>query len=330
MKKTKLVSVFLLLSVLSGLFCACRKPGDPPFSTGDWKTVMEVGGYNVPFDYYRYLFLNTKKTLDSSAGGYPEGKDKSEYINSLCIEDVKNAYAVFALAEDYELKLTEEDERQVELEINDEKSGYKNDGFEKELEAHFMDEDVLEFSYKLYYLEKRVFDYMTSETTNVIAADDDTLNKALAKDFVRIKQIVLGFDRDTRSAKKVLAEELLSKIKAGEDFETVRKEYSDDYSLTGDVDGYYFTHGEFELGQNFEDAAFALKENEMSGVVESTKGFHIIVRLPFEDSYIESHFEDLRKEYVTSRYYAMKKEKADSFEVEFKSRYEDFKYESME
>ena len=65
MKKTRIICAFLAIAALSGLFSSCRKPGDPPVSTGDWDTVMIVGGYNVAYDYYRYLFLNTKRTLDA-------------------------------------------------------------------------------------------------------------------------------------------------------------------------------------------------------------------------------------------------------------------------
>ena len=71
------------------------------------------------------------------------------------------------------------------------------------------------------------------------------------------------------------ANDLLKRIKQGESFEKLAKEFSEDpgsASKGGDLG--FFGRGTME--QSFEDAAFALKKGEVSGVIKTSFGFHII------------------------------------------------------
>lgn len=82
--------------------------------------------------------------------------------------------------------------------------------------------------------------------------------------------------RSKADAKK-RAEEVLERIKKGEDFSALVKTFSED---PGSVDR-MGSVGKFERGKMvkpFSDAAFALKVDEVSAVVESEFGFHIIKR----------------------------------------------------
>jgi len=73
------------------------------------------------------------------------------------------------------------------------------------------------------------------------------------------------------------AQKLLERIKAGEDFAELAKQYSDGPS---NKDGGNL--GEFGRGdmvKPFEDAAFKLKIGKISDIVETKFGYHIIKRL---------------------------------------------------
>lgn len=79
-------------------------------------------------------------------------------------------------------------------------------------------------------------------------------------------------------------QEILSMAKNGEDFDALVAEYNEDPGMNTYTGGYYF--GEGQMVQEFEDATKALAENEISDIVETPYGYHIILRLPLDDESI--------------------------------------------
>jgi len=78
-----------------------------------------------------------------------------------------------------------------------------------------------------------------------------------------------------KDAARAEAERLLDSIRAGADFAELAREYSDDPGTAengGDLD--WFRRG--QMIREFEDAAFALADGQVSGVVETEFGYHII------------------------------------------------------
>lgn len=89
---------------------------------------------------------------------------------------------------------------------------------------------------------------------------------------VRVQQ---GADAATKAKAKAEAEGILKEIRGGADFATLAKQKSQDPgSAPGGGDLGFFAKG--QMVPQFEEAAFKLKPNEISGVVETPFGFHII------------------------------------------------------
>lgn len=80
---------------------------------------------------------------------------------------------------------------------------------------------------------------------------------------------------EDKAAAKKKAEEVLAKIRAGEDFETLAKSVSDDQG-NKDKGGDLGWFGPGAMARPFEEAAFALGAGEVSDVVETKFGYHII------------------------------------------------------
>ncbi len=95
---------------------------------------------------------------------------------------------------------------------------------------------------------------------------------------IRASHILLKVEPDAtpevKQAKYKQAEEILSELKAGADFAEVARTRSDCPSSAKGGDLGYFGRG--SMVPAFEEAAFALKPGEMSGIVETRFGYHII------------------------------------------------------
>ena len=117
------------------------------------------------------------------------------------------------------------------------------------------------------------------------------------------------------------AKEILVRVHEGEDFNTLAKEYSIDPSVKengGDLG--YFRHG--NMVEPFEEAAFSLKPGEISDIVESQYGFHII---KVEDRKIDE-LDDVKDELKTSM--LIDKKSSDYGEI-FQKLYDEAKIEKF-
>ena len=94
-------------------------------------------------------------------------------------------------------------------------------------------------------------------------------------DQVRASHILLKTEGKDEAAVRKQAEDILQKVKAGGDFAALAKQYSEDEvsnSKGGDLD--YFGRG--AMVPEFEQAAFALKAGDISELIKTSFGFHII------------------------------------------------------
>ena len=103
---------------------------------------------------------------------------------------------------------------------------------------------------------------------------------------IRAKHILVAYRGALRAAPSIVrsreeayarAHEALNRAQNGDAFETLVEEYSDDLGSAargGDLGEF----GRQDMVAEFSDAAFKLKPGELSDVVESQFGFHVILR----------------------------------------------------
>lgn len=107
-------------------------------------------------------------------------------------------------------------------------------------------------------------------TGEALTEDEIAAQKALAEDLLSQLQAVEGTAEDASGEPTALVEL----------FDQLTAEYTEDTGYASYPEGYIF--GEGEMVTEFEDAVEALEVYGLSGIVESSYGYHIILRIPVD------------------------------------------------
>ncbi len=149
------------------------------------------------------------------------------------------------------------------------------------------------------YIEKGIASTVTVTDAEAKTFFDANPDKFKVQERVRASHILFKLESDaddkkkSEERKKLLA--LKKRIEKGEDFATLAKENSQCPSSKQGGDLNYFTKG--RMAKPFEDAAFSLKTGQVSDVVETQFGYHLIKVVDHKDAGVMD-FEDVKDKLI--------------------------------
>lgn len=268
-------------------------------------------GYDVSYlnsymQYYTGSSINWDYTLS-------DGTNITDYIKSNVYSSVKQHLVLENLANKYGVTLTEGQESAMADSDQTYIDQYgSEEAFEEEIAKLGMRRETYDRVARSNYLYQNLYQLYNTEGSALYASDEDLAVYAADQNYITADHILLStkdlttgeaLTDEQKAEKKALAEEIKQKLDACEGdideltalFQELADQYSEDPGRETYPTGYTFTTG--SMVQEFEDAAYALSEGEVSEVVESSFGYHILLRLPLDKS---AAADEVREEYFTN------------------------------
>ena len=160
------------------------------------------------------------------------------------------------------------------------------------LKDYYLDMDVLRYQGKIQYLYTKLFEELFGADGEKVS-DEDVAEYVEENGLMLAKHILYSVTDETgaelddaaKAEKKAAAESAVQQLRAITDnealvtkFDEIMNAESEDPGLAYYPNGYVFGSG--EMMQEFEDGTKALGDYEVSDPVETTAGYHVILRLP--------------------------------------------------
>ena len=316
---------FIALTLALVMLCCCAA-GCGSDTKED--TVMTVNGTSVSFDEYMGGLNQAVSELEDLYQSYSgtsvdwDGKflfddtvPNLEWCLKRAGQQVARYRVVEQKAKEMGVTLTDEQTTAIDDQIQNIKDQYvtSDDNADTQLQAFFASYGYTEDSYRercrLNYLYSDLFTEIYGEQGSKLS-DDKVQAYAEENDYITSAHILLltsetvtdadgkstskELSDEVKAEKKAKAEELCAELKAITDdterwtrFKELMNEYSEDTGLPQFPEGYCFTKG--SMVTEYDDASRALKEYEVSDVVESQFGYHVIMRLPTKGTDLVSY-----------------------------------------
>lgn len=237
------------------------------FTTGlTASEIFKIGGLACTVSEARLLLINVKNQYEEAFGKEIweqniEGKPFQAYVKDMVKNQLAQLKCMVLFANEEKIALTEEEEKL----LREAAIAYCGSLDEKEKEVlQITEEDVWEL-YKSLAVSGKLYDMLTQEV-------EEEISDAEAKVIVVwhiFKDCKESTDQERAEKKKELSDIRERLLTQGADFASLAEEHSDDAKLE-------YAFGRDEMEQSFETAAFALETGEISDIVETMDGYHLI------------------------------------------------------
>lgn len=268
-----------------------------------WITNVAREAESYYFQYYMYTgqyghLLNKDMTLNWNAS-YMQGLTMGDAIRAQAMEQLAFFVLTESFAATYGIEISEEDRAKINESIEANLNKYTTNLIAKDPANESLTREEVEAKYfyrlgisrasverlmAVSYLSDAIAEQMMTEGSELFITEDGYNDIGFYADHILIATVDLDsrmpLNSDKIAEKTALAEEILGRLQASEDpvalFAALADMYSEDTGRQTNPTGYIFTPG--TMVTEFEDAVAALEPGQISGLVKSDYGYHIILR----------------------------------------------------
>lgn len=277
-KKRFLAGLFVALLAISDL-CGCGSKDDRNvkvvLTTGfDDDEIFRIEEMSCRLPEIMVYLTNIQNQYEGVYGSEiwdtnPGGITLEENVKDIALAKIAQIKTMNLMAKQYLVELDDKEEALVKEAAAD----YYASLNETEIEQMGVTEDTIRTLYKEYALAQKVYQFIIKDINPEISDDEartitvqQILIKTYALDGTGKK---IEYTNEAREDAYETACKVLSELENGADFDEMIRHYNEDDKST-------YSFGKGEMDPAFEEAAFNLGTDEISDVVESEYGYHII------------------------------------------------------
>lgn len=310
--KKKWTAVLLLLALTASLLAGCKQEENDqeklPTSEGFTSdVVMRIGGKDVSYAEANIYLMSMREEVETLYGTdiwdfvfTSEGETYSTLMKKELLQKIIYIKLVCFMADEFNVALDADDI----LNVNDYTQEYMSGVTEEAVKQYGITEELIRSIYMDNVLAEKIYETITLNAEKNY--DDDDVLRAnfqyirLSKYYEDLEGNQVAITGDELTAVREKADRLLAEAQTAEDFYGFAKENTDDSTVE-------MTVGKSDLPANSSAAAFALKDGELSGVVEEEDGFYIFYCKSARDELAtqvaeEALIAELSQEYFDSLY----------------------------
>lgn len=283
----------LSLAACGGMSTGSRTDGIYYEATGisPDAVLLRIDGVDVTAERYFYWLYNSVSNAAAYCGaeGFASDAGDGRTYAEICLEFTVEAAKEYALVErwakEYGLTLTEEELAEVTEQVDAYAEQYGDFGFQ----YMGVTRETMEYLYTQFSHYDKLKAEVLTEGGALAPTEEELTAYAEESGLMMADHILLAtsdlatgaaLSDEEVKAQYEKAEDILHELREAEDlpsrFKLMADEYSEDPGRAVYPDGYVF--GEGEMLQEFEDAAKTLAVGELSGIVQTSAGYHILLR----------------------------------------------------
>ncbi len=297
----KKVLTFLLALCLLVLSVSCSKEtlieeklGGIRLESGEEihpQAFLTFDGTEVSFTEFRYFYLNYKDMYLKENPDYFDSEEKEEALKEEVLSYLLDQYAVRFLAKDAGIRLSSDDKKSIDAEIEKVRASYESeDAFREDLEKSYTCPSHYRAMLEYSALSLNLFDALYGQDGKEVFSDEEFVSY-FKEHYLAVQEIHLPFGEgetaDSCEASLSLANNILKEIEDGADFWKMVEKYGKDENMLNFPDGYYFTKGQAE--DELYEACTALAIGEISKPVVTSSGIYLIRRMELRDIRMEEN-----------------------------------------